>query len=54
MTEVWPDPKAEVRSQTLRDITARLLVETDPRELNNLIKQLTEIVEAQLRTHPPD
>jgi hypothetical protein len=52
--EVWPDPKAELRPQTLRDITARLSVETDPKELDNLIKQLTRIVEARLRTHPPD
>jgi hypothetical protein len=48
-SEVWKNPKAELRTQTLSDITARLSVETDPKELDNLIEQLTRIVEAQLR-----
>jgi len=43
-----------MQSLTLREITARLLVENDPHKLNELIKQLTSIVEAQLRTRPPN
>jgi hypothetical protein len=43
-----------LRPQTLRDITARLSVETDPKERDNLLKQLTRMVEDQLREHPPD
>jgi len=54
MTTVWPDPRSEMQSLTLREITARLLIETDPQKLHKLIEQLTSIVEAQLRTCPPD
>jgi hypothetical protein len=54
VSEVWPNPKAKLRPQTLRDITARLSVETDPKERDNLLKQLTRMVEARLREHPPD
>jgi hypothetical protein len=54
MTNLWPDLKEEMQSLTLREITARLLVETDPQELQRLIEQLTSIVEAQLRTRPPN
>jgi len=54
MTAVWPDPRSEMQSLTLREITARLLVETDPNRLNKLIEQLTSIVEVQLRTRPPN
>jgi hypothetical protein len=43
-----------MQSITLREITGRLLVETDPHNLNDLIEQLTSIVEAQLRTRPPN
>jgi hypothetical protein len=43
-----------LRSQTIREITARLLVETDPMELTNLVKQLTRIVEAQIHGHRLD
>jgi len=43
-----------MQALTLRAITARLLVEIDPNTLNELIKQLTSIVEAQLRTRPPN
>jgi hypothetical protein len=50
MTNRWPDSKAEIQSLTIREITARLLVETDPNKLHKLIEQLTSIVEAQLRT----
>ena len=52
MTAVWPDPRSEVQLLALREITARLLVETDPNKLHKLIEQLTSIVEAQLRTRP--
>ena len=54
MTNLWPDPKAEIESLTLRELTARLLVETDQEELRRLIAQLTHIVEAQLRRRQPD
>jgi hypothetical protein len=54
MAAVWPDPRLEMQSRMLREITARLLVETDPQELQRLIEQLTSIVEAQLRTRPPN
>jgi hypothetical protein len=54
MTAVWPDPRSEVQVLALRELTARLLVETDPNELHKLIEQLTNIVEAQLRTRPPN
>jgi len=54
MTAVWPDPTSEVQLLALREITARLLVETDPQELQRLIEQLTSIVPAQLRTRPPN
>ena len=54
MSTVWPDPRSEMQALTLRAITARLLVEIDPNTLNELIKQLTSIVEAQLRTRPPN
>jgi hypothetical protein len=54
MTVVWPDPRLEMQLEMLREITARLLVETDPDELHKLIEQLTIIVEAQLRTGPPN
>jgi hypothetical protein len=54
MTAVWPDPRSEVQLLALREITARLLIETDPQELQRLIEQLTSIVQAQLRTRPPN
>jgi hypothetical protein len=54
MTAVWPDPRSEIQALTLRKITALLLVETDPEKLDALVKQLTQIVEAQLRTCPPN
>ena len=50
---VWPDPRSELQSQTLREITARLLVETDPGNLH-LVAQLTHIVEAQISKRLPD
>ena len=54
MITVWPDPRSEMQSLTLREISARLLIETDPHKLNVLVVQLTNIVEAQLRTRPPN
>jgi hypothetical protein len=54
MPAVWPDPRLEMQLRMLREITARLLVESDPQELQRLIEQLTSIVEAQLRTRPPN
>jgi hypothetical protein len=45
---VWPDPRSELQSQTLREITARLLCETDPEKLRALVAQLTHIVEAHI------
>jgi hypothetical protein len=52
MTAVWPDPRTELQSQRIREITARLLVETDPEKLCALIAQLTRIV-AQIRGPNP-
>jgi hypothetical protein len=46
---VWPDPRTEQRSQVLRELTTRLLVETDPKERDALIEQMTPIVELQIR-----
>ena len=54
MTAVWPDPRLEMQSRMLREITARLLVETDPQKLQKLIEQLTDIVQVQLLTRPPN
>ena len=54
MTAVWPDPRSEMQSLTLRELTARLLVETDPNKLQKLIEQLTDIVQVQLLTRPPN
>jgi hypothetical protein len=54
MAVVWPDPRLEMQLRMLREITARLLVESDPQELQRLIEQLTSIVEAQLRARPPN
>ena len=55
MIEVWQDPGEESRrSQSLRDITARLLIETDQTEIYQLIGQLSRLVEAHLRAHPPN
>jgi len=46
---VWPDPRTEQQSQAVRELTARLLVETDPKKLNALVEQMTRIVEEQIR-----
>ncbi len=54
MTAVWPDPRLEMQSRMLRELTARLLVETDPNKLQKLIEQLTDIVQVQLLTRPPN
>jgi hypothetical protein len=54
MSSVWPDPRSEMQALTLREISTRLLIETDPHKLSELIEQLTNIVEAQLRTRPPN
>jgi len=54
MSVVWADPTTEQRAQALREITTRLLVETNPKQLDALIKQLTNIIHAQLLTCPPN
>jgi len=54
MTAVWPDPRSELQLLALREITARLLVETDSNKLHKLVEQLTSIVEAQLRVRQPN
>jgi len=54
MAVVWPDPRLEMQLRMIREITARLLVESDPQELQRLIEQLTSIVEAQLRVRQPN
>ena len=46
---VWSDPRTEQQSQAVRELTTRLLVETDPKKLNALVEQMTRIVEDQIR-----
>ena len=46
---VWPDPRTEQQSQAVRELTTRLLVETDPKKLNALVEQMNRIVEDQIR-----
>jgi len=45
---VWPDPKTEQQSQAMRELSTRLLVETDPKKLNALIQKMTRIVESNI------
>jgi hypothetical protein len=52
MTVVWLDPRSELRSIALRNVTARVLIENDPQKLYKLIEELTAIIEAQLATNP--
>jgi hypothetical protein len=54
MSIVWGDPKTEQQSQALREITTRLLVETNPHKLDALVDELTHIIQAQLLTFPPN
>ena len=54
MTIVWADPRTEQQSETLREVTTRLLVETNPKKVDALIEQLAELVRIQLRTRPPN
>jgi hypothetical protein len=54
MTAVGPDPKSEMQSFAIRKITARMLLETDPEQLQELVEQLKVIVEAHLRPRPPN
>jgi hypothetical protein len=51
---VWPDPRSEMQSLVLREITARLLIESDSQRLHTLIEELADILEAQLRRCPPN
>jgi hypothetical protein len=46
---VWADPRSELQSITLRELSMRLWVETDREELAALVTQFTRIVDAQLR-----
>jgi hypothetical protein len=52
MTAMWPDPKSEIQSIAIRKITARILLETDPEKLQELVEHLRVIVEAHLRPRP--
>jgi len=54
MSIVWADPRTEQQSRTLREITTRLLVETNPEKLDALVEQLTKIFHAQLLMRAPD
>ena len=54
MSIVWADPGTEQRAQALREITTRLLGESNPKQLDALIQQLTDIIHAQLLTCPPN
>ena len=46
---IWADPKSERQTQILHELSARVLVETDPQTLNDLTEQLILIAVAQLR-----
>ena len=46
---VWPDPRTQQQSQTLHELSTRLLVETDPKKLDALIQKMTRIVEGNIR-----
>jgi hypothetical protein len=54
MTILWPDPMSQQELEKLRDLATRVLIESDPNELDELIAQMTQIVDLQLRTRPPD
>jgi hypothetical protein len=54
MSIVWGDPKTEQQAQALRELTTRLLVESNPRRLDMLIEELTQILHAHLLTFPPN
>ena len=54
MTVVWADPKTAQQLQALREITTRLLVETNPKKLDALIEQLTHLIHVQRLTRPPN
>lgn len=54
MTVVWADPRSAQQLETLREITTRLLVETNPKKLDALIDQLTRLIHAQRLTRPPN
>jgi hypothetical protein len=54
MSIVWGDPRTEQQLQALREISTRLLAETNPKRLDALIEQLTQIIQAQLLSCPPN
>jgi hypothetical protein len=54
MSIVWGDPKTEQQAQALRELTTRLLVESNPQRLDMLIEELTQILHAHLLTFPPN
>ena len=54
MSIVWADPRTEEELRILREITTRLLVESNPKKLDALIDQLTQIVHAQLLMRAPN
>ena len=45
---VWPDPMTEQQSKILRELTTRVLVETDAKKLEDLIQQMTRIIERHI------
>jgi hypothetical protein len=54
MSIVWGDPKTEQQAQALRELTTRLLVESNQQRLDMLIEELTQILHAHLLTFPPN
>jgi hypothetical protein len=46
---VWRDPKTEQQSQAMRELSTRLLVETDPKKLDALIQKMTRIIAGNIR-----
>jgi hypothetical protein len=44
MMDVWSDAVAKLRTEMFRALAARMLVETDPVKLKELVEQLGRIV----------
>ena len=54
MTMIWADPKSERQMQILSELSARVLAESDPQTLSDLIEQLSEITLAYRWMRPPN
>jgi len=54
MTVVWADPRTAQQLLTIQEVTTRLLVESNPEQLDVLIEQLTQLIHAQRLARPPN